>query len=107
MAVTQLDLHPRIESADQPLAVVELAGKVGVSQRTLNYAFQDAFDMNPCTYLQLHRLNAAHRELIRTDPQATSITDIAFKWGFNNAGRFSPLHKKIFDEKPSETLSRA
>ena len=97
----------RIESADQPLAVVELAGKVGVSQRTLNYAFQDAFDMNPCTYLQLHRLNAAHRELIRTDPQATSITDIAFKWCFNNAGRFSQLHKKLFDEKPSETLSRA
>ena len=97
----------RIESADHPLTVIELAGMVGVSQRTLSYAFQQVFDMNPCTYLQLQRLNAAHKELIQTDPQATSITNIAFKWGFNNASRFSQLHKKFFDESPSQSLSRA
>lgn len=97
----------RIESIDMPLTALELAQKVGVSQRTMNYAFQEEFDMTPCTYLQVHRLNAAHRELKRTDPQASSVTNIALKWGFGHAGRFSQLHKMFFNEAPSEALSQA
>lgn len=97
----------RLESADRPLTAMELAGMVGVSQRTLNYAFREVLDTTPCTYLQLHRLNAAHRDLKEADPQASTVTRIALKWGFGHPGRFSQLHKKIFNEKPSELLHSA
>jgi excisionase family DNA binding protein len=97
----------RLEFADRPLTAMELAGMVGVSQRTLNYAFREVLDMVPCTYLQLHRLNAAHKDLKQADPKASTVTGIALKWGFGHAGRFSGLHKKFFNERPSEVLHRA
>ena len=80
---------------------------VGASQRTLNYAFQNVLDMTPYSYLQMHRLNAAHRELAVADPNVSTVTSIALKWGFSHAGRFSILYRKLFDEMPSETLRRA
>ena len=95
------------ERSDQPLTAMELAMAVGVSQRTLNYAFQKVLDMTPCSYLQCQRLNAAHRELAVADPKGSTVTNIALKWGFNHAGRFSLLYRKLFDETPSETLRRA
>jgi AraC family ethanolamine operon transcriptional activator len=95
------------ECSDRPLTAMELAMAVDVSQRTLNYAFQNVLDMTPCSYLQMHRLNAAHRELAVADPKVSTVTNIALKWGFNHAGRFSILYRKLFDEMPSETLHRA
>ena len=94
------------ERSDRPLTALELAMAVGVSQRTLNYAFKNVLDITPYTYLQFHRLNAAHRELVVADPDESTVTNIALKWGFGHAGRFSNLHWKFFDEMPSETLHR-
>ena len=95
------------ECSDQPLTATELAMAVGVSQRTLNYAFQNVLDITPYSYLQMHRLNAAHREFAVADPKVSTVTSIALKWGFSHAGRFSILYRKLFDEMPSETLRRA
>jgi len=80
---------------------------VGVSQRTLNYAFQNVLDTTPHSFLQIRRLNAVHRELAAADPKESTVTRIALKWGFGHAGRFSMLHRKLFDETPSEVLQRA
>ena len=97
----------QVENTDVPLTSLELAQAIGVSQRTLNYAFREVLEVTPNTYLQLHRLNAAHRDLIRIGPQSTaSVSEIACKWGFVHPGRFSILHNKLFNEKPSVTLRR-
>jgi len=95
------------ERSDRPLTVMELAVAVGVSRRTLNYAFQNVLDTTPHAFLQTHRLNAVHRELAAADPKESTVTRLALKWGFSHAGRFSLLHRKLFDEMPSETLQRA
>lgn len=95
------------ESSVRPLTALELALAVGVSQRTLNYAFKSVLGITPYSYLQVHRLNAAHRELVIADPGDTTVTNTALKWGFGHAGRFSSLYCKLFDEMPSETLQRA
>ena len=95
------------ERSDRPLTVMDLAVAVGVSQRTLNYAFQSVLDTTPHSFLQTHRLNAVHRELADSDPKESTVTRIALKWGFGHAGRFSMLHRKLFDEMPSEVLHRA
>ena len=95
------------ECSDKPLTALELAMAVGVSQRTLNYAFQNILGITPYSYLQIHRMNAAHRELALADPRVSAVIDIALRWGFGHAGRFSMMHRKLFDELPSETLHRA
>jgi len=95
------------EHSGRPLTALELANAVGVSQRTLNYAFRTVLNTTPYSYLQIQRLNAAHRELAVADPGESTVTNVALKWGFGHAGRFSSLYSKFFDEMPSETLSRA
>jgi AraC family ethanolamine operon transcriptional activator len=99
-----------IEFAEQsfgPVTTVEMAMAAGISIRSLEYAFLNVLGISPYQYLRFHRLNAAHRELNTADPNKSSVTAIALKWGFSHAGRFSVLHRQFFDEKPSETLRRA
>lgn len=99
-----------IEFAEQssgPVTTVEMAISAGISIRSLEYAFLNVLDISPYKYLRFHRLNAAHRELSIADPNKSTVTDIALKWGFSHAGRFSVLHRQFFDEKPSKTLRRA
>jgi len=96
-----------IESSVGPLTALELAIAVGVSQRTLEHAFREVLDTTPASYLRFHRLNAAHRELLSADPKASTITDIALKWGFTHPGRFSLAHRELFGVMPSDTLRQA
>ena len=95
-----------VESSDKPVTALELALAAGVSQRTLEYAFREKLEMTPAAYLRIYRLNAAHRELLAADPEASTVTSIALKWGFSHPGRFSSIHRKMFNEAPSEALRK-
>ena len=95
-----------VESRDEPVTALELAVAAGVSQRTLEYAFREKLEMTPAAYLRIYRLNAAHRELLAADPQVTTVTSISLKWGFSHPGRFSSIHRKMFNETPSEALRK-
>lgn len=95
-----------VEQSTEPLTVMDLARAAGVSQRTIDYAFQNILNMTPCAYLQRYRLNALHRDLKVADPSHSTITGIAQKWGFGHAGRLSNAYRKLFDELPSETLRK-
>jgi len=96
-----------VESSNRPLTALELAGFVGVSQRTLEYVFREQLGMTPGVYLRTRRLNAAHRELLLADPADSTVTAIAMRWGFNHPGRFSQMHRELFDEAPSTALRRS
>jgi AraC-like DNA-binding protein len=95
-----------LESHDEPVTALELAVAAGVSQRTMEYAFREKLEMTPAAYLRIYRLNAAHRELLAADPKVSTVTSIALKWGFSHPGRFSVIHRKMFNETPSEALSK-
>lgn len=95
-----------LESHDKPVTALELAVAVGVSQRTLEYAFREKLEMTPAAYLRTYRLNAAHRELLAADPEVSTVTSIALNWGFSHPGRFSLIHRKMFSETPSEALRK-
>ena len=92
-----------LESSDR-VCIDELVTEVGVSQRTIEYAFHEALDVTPVRYLRLHRLDGARRRLSAADPTETSVTTIAALWDFTELGRFSVEYKKLFGEAPSETL---
>lgn len=96
-----------VESAGGPVTALELAMAADVSQRTLEYAFRDQLEITPAAYLRIHRLNAAHRELLSADPANSTVTEIAMRWGFNHPGRFSQIHRKLFEETPSDALRKS
>ena len=88
----------------EPLALTEVSAEVGVSVRTLQYAFQSYFGISPAKYHTVRRLTGAREDLREADPSEASVTDIAFRWGFFHLGRFSLAYGKHFGELPSKTL---
>ena len=86
--------------------VSELCATANVSERTLQYAFQDIMGMSPLTYLTRLRLHRARDELRRAKSSSTTVTDVAINWGFWQFGDFSRAYKNCFGEVPSRTLKR-
>jgi len=86
--------------------IVDVCLSVGVSERTLQYAFQDCVGMSPLAYIRRCRLNRVRSALLTADAKDTSVTLIAMQFGFLHLGRFAGEYKQIFEESPSTTLSR-
>ncbi len=90
-----------VEAApDCPMSVVELALRLGVSRRTIQYACQDALGLRPMSYLRAVRLSGVRRDM----RQARSVSEVATRWGFWHFGRFARDYRRMFGELPSETL---
>jgi AraC family ethanolamine operon transcriptional activator len=89
-------------SADCPLSVADLCLRLGVSRRTVQYAFDEILGANPASYLRAVRLDRVRKDLLH----AGSVTDAATRWGFWHFGHFSNDYREQFGELPSETLRR-
>ncbi|MEO3787309.1 AraC family transcriptional regulator [Actinocorallia sp. B10E7] len=92
--------------ASEPLCVEDVAEAVGLSVRALQEGFRRHLDTTPMNYVREVRLQRAHDDLVAADPTRDSVTDIALRWGFLHAGRFSVLYRERFGEPPSVTLRR-
>ena len=95
------------DHAAEPLTVEDIAEAVGVGVRALQSGFRRFADTTPMGYLREVRLRRVHSELLAADPESVSVTDIATRWQFLHAGRFSVQYRERFGEKPSETLRRS
>jgi transcriptional regulator GlxA family with amidase domain len=84
--------------------VADIAAAVGLSVRALDDGFQRYVGTPPMTYLRQVRLTRAHEDLVTADPDDTTVTAVARKWGFGHYGRFAADYRRRFGRKPSETL---
>jgi AraC family ethanolamine operon transcriptional activator len=91
---------------DQPLTLAQICQAVCISQRSLQYGFQEMLGMGPMAFVKVQRLHGARRALIRADPNIETVAHIAHQWGFWSLGHFSRDYKQIFGESPSQTLQR-
>ncbi|WP_375188201.1 helix-turn-helix domain-containing protein [Sphingobium yanoikuyae] len=82
----------------------ELANLTGASLRSLQAGFQRFVGSSITAYQRQIRLDRAREELIR-NPSA-SIEEIALRWGFTNAGRFSRYFKAGFGVSPAKMANR-
>jgi len=98
-ALDFLHSHPR-----EALSVHDLCTAVGTSERVLQYAFREHFDVTPGAYVKTARLTAVRRQLRQSDPQGCAIADLANDWGFWHMGQFAADYRRHFGELPSETL---
>jgi AraC family ethanolamine operon transcriptional activator len=88
------------------LSVTDLCRAVGVSERTLEYAFREILGLSPVAYLIRFRLHRARQSLLRGMPGSTTVSAIALRWGFWHFGEFSRAYRSCFGELPSDTLRR-
>jgi AraC family ethanolamine operon transcriptional activator len=92
------------DRADEPVSVAEVAQLTGVTDRTLRYAFEEAYGLSPKQYLQAYRLNKVHRHLRQARKGGRNVSDVANEWGFWHMGQFARDYRRMFGSLPGETL---
>jgi AraC-like DNA-binding protein len=93
------------ENPDQALYIPELCKEIGASERTLRVCCQELLGVSPKRYLLLRRMHLVRRGLRESAPTATTVTEIATRYGFWQFGRFAGEYRSFFGELPSATLA--
>lgn len=73
----------------EPITLDALCRQVAAGRRTLLQGFREQLGMGPMAFLKLRRLHGVRRELLAADPNTTTITELAVRWGFLNPGHFA------------------
>ena len=94
------------ENPDQALFIPEICRAIGTSERTFRECCQDQLGVSPKRYLLTRRMHLVRRALREGAATATTVTEIATRYGFWELGRFSGEYKSLFGELPSTTLVR-
>ena len=89
---------------DGNISISSLAKQYKVSEQTLQNSFKSLFGFTPNLFLRLLKLNIVRQELQKSDPGQSTVSKIAFKWGFSHMGQFSAYYTELFGENPSLTL---
>ncbi len=95
LAINFINEHPNVNPGGE-----ELAALSGVSLRSLQEGFQRFMGSSITAYQRQVRLGRARDDLVN-DP-SSSIEEIARRWGFSNAGRFSRYFKEAYGVSPAE-----
>ena len=82
----------------------DLADRAGVSIRSLSRAFEKKYGMGPMMFVRQRRLDACYTQLLGSEPDSTTVTDVAMSFGFGHLGKFAITYKKAFGESPSASL---
>src|SRR5262249_50413201 len=86
--------------------ILDLCAEVGVSERTLHYAFRGVVGLSPMAYFKAQRLNGLRRDLRLADPGGVSVAGAAGRGGFWHTGNLAADYQRLFGELPSETLGQ-
>ncbi|WP_169978945.1 helix-turn-helix domain-containing protein [Tautonia rosea] len=89
---------------DRPISVLDLCEQVGVSERTLHYAFREFTGVTPKGYLKTLRLNQLRRDLGSADPRRETVRQVAARWGFGHPGELAADYRRHFGQLPSQRL---
>lgn len=87
--------------ADADFGPVQLAGKLGISRRSLYEAFRKC-GVSPADFILAERLALCHRALTNRLDEEQTITEIAFAHGFSGSAHFSRVFRSHYGVSPSE-----
>jgi len=83
--------------------IAEIARACGISTRTLEDAFRRVRHRTPVRVLNDLRLEEARR-LLNSAAGPDTVTEAALCCGITHFGRFAQSYRRLYGEKPSETL---
>ena len=87
------------------ITTTDLLRICGCSRSLLFSAFRNARGYTPMEFLTEQRLLSAREKLLKQHPE-DSVASIVLDCGFFHLGRFSEVYRKLFGERPSETLRK-
>jgi AraC-like DNA-binding protein len=86
-------------------SVSDIATSLGISLRSLEMGFRKELGCTPYEYVRKFRLQRAYDQLCHAHSgDGTTVTDVAMRWGFNHAGRFASLFRRVYGVAPSAML---
>lgn len=85
------------------ISVADIAASVGVTARTLQNGFRQAFNLTPAEYVRQTRVGALHRALLTADSQQ-GVTSLMMSVGIVNFGRYAQYYRRQMGVAPSTTL---
>lgn len=98
-------IHRVLTQADAALPhaipIGDLAGRLGLSSRTIQRAFKVTFGVGVSHFLRNRRLQRAH-ELLKEE--GMTVGRAAFASGFRHIPRFAQQYRRLFGCSPSDTL---
>lgn len=95
-----------VEHLSEDISIIALCRHVKASRRQLEYAFHCVFGVGPQRFIMLTRLNESRRRLAEAHHEGRSVTEVAMELGITHLGRYSENYRRLFGERPSETLGR-
>jgi len=99
-AISYLESH-----FDRDISLKEIAGIAHMSTRNFQRTFREAMGSSPIDYLIRQRVAHA-ADFLRQQNQAMTITELAFKAGFQDSNYFSRQFKKVMGTSPREFRKR-
>lgn len=86
------------------IGVNDVADAVRLTPRAVQYVFRQHLNTTPTEYLRRVRLHRAHQELKTSDRSATTVSEVAQRWGFAHTGRFAALYRQTYGLSPHSML---
>ena len=90
-----------LNQIENPPSLLELAQKVGMSDRTLRRGFRELFGTTVFGYLTDRRMERAEQWLRQCD---RTIAEVSAMTGYSNPGHFAAAFKRKFGITPSECM---
>ena len=91
--------------ADPDLSPAQIASACGISLRRLHRSFADT-SWSVCGWIRRRRLEQCRQALLDPTQDGLSITQIAFRWGFNDAAHFSRSFRDAYQQTPRDARRR-
>ncbi len=92
-----------LDHLSEGISITDIAARVGVTPRTLQYGFRKAFNLTPAEYIRRARVDALHRALLAADATA-GVTNLMSNVGIVNFGRYAQYYREQIGVSPSTTL---
>lgn len=88
------------ENAHTDISPADIAAAVDATPQALLNLFRVHRDCTPMAYVRRVRLHQAHLEIVAGDPETTSVTEIARRWGFHEMGSFMQRYAQAYGGEP-------
>ena len=91
--------------SDPDLSLEKIAKNNGISLRHLHYLFR-LTDMSAAEWVWDRRLQRCYDLLTRSELNNLSVTEVAYRLGFNSSSHFSTAFRRKFGLRPSDVRRR-
>ena len=96
-------IHVMEQHVDEPLSIAEVAARINLSIRMLEYLFQQTLEHSPAAYYRRLRLQIARKMVVDT---RLKLQEIAIRTGFNSLSAFSRIFRQYYEESPAQCRRR-